>query len=242
MRCIKAVLLLLLLPSLVQADGVLTPAANPPDERLYDYRNSILLQDDFFSGNTTAGSIGQLGWTTSNGTNSYTAISTNRMGLFTRDTTASSGTSATMILNSTSNVLDPSAQYKLTFVQKLNQVDANTTFWSGAANSSTVSVPNDGIYIEKRDADTNWFCVTRASSTQTRTDSGVAITTNYVTLTEERTGSSVKFYINGALVCTHTTNIPTTGLDPAAFLINSAAASKTYINDYFELRITGLAR
>ena len=146
-----------------------------------------------------------------------------------------------MVLNGNQTVFLGSTLHKILFVAKLNQVDANTSVWYGAAATSG-SVPNDGIWIEKRDADTNWFCVTRAASTQTRTDSGVAVTTDYTTFAYDRTSANVMFYINGNLVCTHTSNIPTAALDPATVIINSAAASKTHTIDYFEMQIYGMTR
>lgn len=242
MRYLKALLMLLMLPSLVSAQtAVLGPAANPPDATLYDYRNTIRVQEEFLGAASSTGNIGSLGWGVSFGTTSQTAPSADRYGLITRDTSAASGTAASLVLNGNQTVLLGTTQHKLTFIAKLNQVDANTAVWYGAAVTSG-SVPNDGIWIEKRDADTNWFCVTRASSSQTRTDSGVAVTTNYTTFTYERTSANVVFSINGNRVCTHTATIPTAALDPATVIINSAAASKTHTIDYFELIVSGMAR
>jgi hypothetical protein len=68
-----------------------------------------------------------------------------------------------------------------------------------------------GAWIEyDRSQSANWRCVTRNASVSTTTDSGVAVAANavvqltvhYVSATE------VRFYINGALVATHTTNVP----------------------------------
>lgn len=244
-RLILVLLLLLLIPSPLLAqgtEGVLAPAANPLNRVLYDYRNTIRLQDDCISGTATTGIICQLGWTVGGGTNSYLALAANRYGLLQRDTSALINTIAYTILGSSTNSLDPALPHKLTYITKLNQVDVNTTVWAGAANSSIVSIPADGIYIEKRDADTNWFCVTRAAASQTRTDSGVAITTNYVKFELERTSANVRFMIDGALVCTHTATITTTALNPGLLIVTSAAASKTIVMDYFELMINGISR
>lgn len=57
-----------------------------------------------------------------------------------------------------------------------------------------------------------WGCVTRSNSVETASDSGVAaISASYQSLEIEvnATGTSVAFYINGTLVATNTTNIPT---------------------------------
>jgi hypothetical protein len=248
MRCIKALFLagLLLLPSWAFAEGVLKPPANPPDRVLYDYRSNRRLQDDFVHG-TSTGTIGNLGWTAAGGTVTQSAGATNRMGLVLRDTSGSSGTVAYTELNgATQSFMDPSALHNVLWIVKLTQTDANTTVWYGAAASAQVSVPNDGIYIEKRDADTNWFCVTRAASSQagSRINSTVAVSTaDYTKFYYERLSGGVQFYINNVPVCgLMTTNIPTLFLNPGALIVNSAAASKTHTIDYFELNITGLTR
>lgn len=234
---------LLLIPSLALAEGVLTPAANPPDRTLYDYRNSISLQDDFHTGTTAAGTIGTLGWTVANGTSSMTGGVAGRFGLLTRTTSTTINTVAYSFLTSAiSNALDPSLTHRLVFIHRLNQVDANTVLWTGAGNGPSLAVPDDGIYFEKRAADTNWFCVTRSAAAQTRTDSGVAVTTNFITMSYERTVGQVRFFLNTALVCTHTANITTVFLNPAWVITNTAAADKTVATDYFEMHITGLTR
>ena len=61
----------------------------------------------------------------------------------------------------------------------------------------------------------NWQCITRLSSTETKTNSGVAVTAsstgaNMQTLefVVNEAATEVLFYIDGVLVATHTTNIP----------------------------------
>ena len=57
--------------------------------------------------------------------------------------------------------------------------------------------------------DTNWRCCTKDGSTLNNQDSGVAPSTSGMTVLEmEHTGSSVKFYINGTLVATSSSNLP----------------------------------
>jgi hypothetical protein len=80
-----------------------------------------------------------------------------------------------------------------------------TTEWAFGA------VGADAVFFEYvRGSSLNWRCITRAASTNTVTDSGVAVTAGtsvrlgiyYVSATE------VRFYVNGALVATHVTNVP----------------------------------
>lgn len=65
-------------------------------------------------------------------------------------------------------------------------------------------------------ADTNWQCLSDdGGAAPTITDSGVAHTANteYAFKIDCSDPASIKFYINGVLVATHTTNLPTTSQD-----------------------------
>lgn len=236
-------LLALLLPGSVLAEGVLTPAANPPVPSLYNYRSTLEVQDDFTNGGTTNLTAGMLGWTLAGGNTTAPSSTTTRIGLLRRDTSAVINTLAYLSMNgSTASVITHAHPTTMTWVLQLDQVDANTTIWLGAANSASVSVPNAGMWFEKRDADTNWFCVTRNSPNQERNDSGVAVAVAYTTFRIVSTSTQVQFYINDALVCTNTTYLPPTYINPGLLITNSAAAAKTVTVDYFELKIGGLTR
>ena len=213
----------------------MTPLPSP----LYPYRATMQLQDDFITGNGS-GAWGVLGWTSA-GTLTIQGSEANRPGILRIDTGAVSGTQA-RISFSNSGAIDPASNHSDLWTARLNTNDANTTLRIGQGNSVAASPPGNGIYFEKLDADTNWFCVTRAAAVQTRNDSGVAVNTNFNTFFISRNSSGVAFYINGALVCSHSTNIPTQFISPFAFIINSAAAAKTVDIDYFEVKVYNLVR
>lgn len=247
MQIIKFILAVLLVASPVWADGVLTPAAGPISgtsqsySTLYDYTTSVKIQDDFCGGGTGTGSIGTLGWGTGGGTASYQVSESNHPCIVRKTTSAASGTFSYLYLPAVQASL-LAGSVDMTYVYRLNSNDANTTCRIGAMALINIA-PTDGIYIEKKDADTNWFVVTRASSTETRADSGVAISTGWFTFRIVRTNSaSVAFYINGTLVSTSTTNIPSAGLTIGAQAVNSAAADKSYDVDYVEVTMSGLSR
>lgn len=208
---------------------------------LYPFKNSIELQEEFISGNATSGQIGALGWISTAGTTSVVSSESNRLGLLRRDTTAASGTIAQFLQGFTSSLINGSP-YRLLWVTRLNTNDANTTIRIGAANAYSANPPTSGTYFEKLDGDTNMFCVTRASGVETRTDSGIAVSTSFTTFLTIDNITSVLFYINGALVCTHSTNLPAAFINPGLHIINSAAAAKTIDIDYFQLQIFGLQR
>lgn len=213
------------------------------DYVLYPYQPGFSLQEDFYGGGTTSGTIGNFGFGTSNGTTSVLAtVSTNYIGIVRRDTSAVSGTlTVTQLYPHSSALFASNLPHRVLWVVRLNNNDANTQVRIGAANSTTGNPPGTGIYFEKLDADTNWFCVTE-SGTRTRTDSGIAVNTSFTTFEYKRLSASVEFYLNGARVCTNTADLPTALYNPMTQIINSAAAAKTLDHDYLEVHVSGLTR
>lgn len=202
-------------------------------------------QEDFQSSGTTNTVIGSYGWATVGGTLTNTAAEASHPGIVTRSTGTTSGTTAATYLRSTAatGVFLPADTFDLVWIVRLNTNDANTTMRVGAGNDASVSPPANGLYLEKLDADTNWFVVARASSTQTRTDTGVATGTGWNKIRIRRVdASTVGFTLNAGSEITITTNIPTAALQPMHQIVNSAAAAKTCDLDYFDLLLTGLTR
>lgn len=213
-----------------------------PQSPLYPYQNSLQIQEDFIGGAAASGQIGAIGFG-STGTVAYQASIANRFGILRIDTSAVSGTLARISLYNSGVLFDTSLPHMVVWLTRLNTNDANTTVRQGLQNTAIANPPNEGIYFEKLDADTNWFCVTRAASSQTRVDSTVAVNTSFNSFRYSRNASGVQFSINGVNVCgLMTATIPTVFNTPTVFIINSAAAAKTIDVDYFEFRIFGLVR
>lgn len=67
----------------------------------------------------------------------------------------------------------------------------------------------DGVYFESLDEAADISVVTEKSSTETQTDTvGTLVDDTYITLEWYFDGTSVEFFIDGASVAQHTTNIP----------------------------------
>src|SRR3990172_1036165 len=83
---------------------------------------------------------------------------------------------------------------------------------------ATVSkTASNAIHWRRRstDANANWYAATIASSSETKTDSGITIlsaTWHKFEINVNAAGTSVVFKIDGTTYATHTTNIPTVGL------------------------------
>lgn len=100
----------------------------------------------------------------------------------------------------------------------------------------------DGVYFELPvSGTTTWQCKTSQSSTRTTVNSGVTVVANTWYLLEMRiTTTSVQYYINGNLVATINTNIPTGGTQyfgPIARIskTNGSAVDPILVLDAFRL-------
>jgi hypothetical protein len=140
----------------------------------------------------------------------------------------------------TQNTVQRQLLFDLTWVVKTGAAAAdvaNCTIWvavqgvSGTVNTTSTA---DMVGFRFRTAvpDTNWMCVsTDSANNATTTDSGVAVTadTRYVFRMRFTDINTLEFYINGALVATHTSagNLPTsaTGLGFEAYTINNSAGT-----------------
>lgn len=207
---------------------------------LFPSSSRIYLEDHFVTGINTNGTVGALGWVVNGGATSAQSSVTSHLGIIRKDTSAVGSTVAQLSLYSGSAAIDPALTTSITFVVRANHNDSDTAIRVGAGNALTTDPPTHGIYFEKLITDTNWFCVTNASGSTTRTDSGVAVSTGWVKLNFRRSSSGVQFMINGTVVGMNTATIPTTFINPGVQIVNNVASSKTLDVDYFSLMVTGL--
>lgn len=125
---------------------------------------------------------------------------------------------------------------QLTFVGRLalsvvpDAVTANTInmVGFGNVNGSATTEHSNGIYFYASNASPNWICKSAKGGVRTSTDSGVAITTNMVSFSFVATTTQVLFYINNALVATHTTNIPSAVTDTIAMQASIQSQALNY--------------
>jgi prepilin-type processing-associated H-X9-DG protein len=93
---------------------------------------------------------------------------------------------------------------------------------------------SDGVYFEKLDGGTGISFVTEKNSTETQTDSlGTLAADTWTTLEFYGDSSSVRAYIDGTLVATHTTNICDDELlTPSIHFLSGNAAVETMTIDW----------
>lgn len=104
-----------------------------------------------------------------------------------------------------------------------------------AANPEAMLAAADRIVFQVNDGDASILCKTESGGTETSTDSGVDLVDNtYIKLAFAVSGTNaVSFYVNDALVATHTTNITATELAIGAMsLSGSATGTRATTIDY----------
>jgi hypothetical protein len=107
-------------------------------------------------------------------------------------------------------------------VSTLSDATDRFRFVSGFGNVATSGVETIGAFFTYDEGGTqngtiaspNWQCVTVNNLVRTLTTTSIPVTTNWVKLRiiVNADATEVKFYIDGTLVATHTTNIPTFAL------------------------------
>ena len=110
----------------------------------------------------------------------------------------------------------------------------------GLNDSYSTTVNGCYFTVDRTKSATNWYAITANASTLTSTDTGVAYTATTWTnlrIVIDSAAASAKFYINGSLVATNSTNLPTVGIGPMCYVVSVAsAATKTVRLDWMLLR------
>lgn len=221
-----------------------TPAVGTSARGAVDPFSACYIKDDFQFGGLGSTAIGQLKWTLSGGTALGIASTANHPGVYSVQIASGlcafssdfgTGLSICRFADSFDNYM----------IAQPGAVNANVTFRFGffeSGASATNDPPNNGIYFERLAADTNWFGVTRASSTQTRTNTTVAASTSFAKFRIRRVdGSTIGFTIDAGSEVTATTNIPSAAIF-AVIQVKTASGAQSLNVDFWDLLVTGLTR
>ena len=194
--------------------------------------------------------IGDLGWAAllSSGSNvldrAVTSGETNRAGVIQITHGTGSGAISSISISEQSMYLGASTVTLAAAVKILAIPDGtdNTRIGVGLMNTQNIASVTDGAYLHVSDSvnTTNWLCTTESGGTATETDTGVAFSTDWVNLRVEinAAASEVKCYINGTLVGTNTTNLPTaTDVGPIITIRNDLGTASNGIDvDWFYMK------
>lgn len=177
-----------------------------------DPATASYMRDDFQIGTTVGGAIGELRWTNINTAIIQQTSETNHPGIIRASSNVASGVCLKPSGGRTDQFLFADS-FDMFFIFRANGTLANSTNRFGIflfSTAETNNPPTDGIFFERLGADTNWFGVTRAASTQTRTNTAVAANNNFMRFRIRRIdASTIGFTIDGNAEVTATTNVPT---------------------------------
>ena len=171
-----------------------------------------VLTDDFFTGGTETGEIGDLAWQITNGTMaSNTVAAAGRPGVIRRSSGNTVNQVASFYMGRTANSPNFAFQDWVSNIWIFRLVDdlATTIVHAGVSTDWGTLTPTHGVYFEKLGADTTWFAVSRNNGVQTRVDTTVPVVLNqYYKFEIIKRGVSLVYKIDGIERVTITTNLP----------------------------------
>jgi hypothetical protein len=210
----------------------------------------LILKDEFATGTTSSGAIGDLGWTLGHGAspaNPSVAIETatgDHPGVITVTCdAANTGTSGMILQGTAGKMIDPDDMFEVIFLVKFN---TNTSvFYSLGLSGSAASTftPSNGICFQTYDlggGTLRWVGKTIKAGTPSTTADFSAPDTSWHRFRIRRIDTTtIGFSMDGGPEKVITTNIPDTGiLNPYIVFSNGSAAGKDFTLDYFELSRT----
>jgi hypothetical protein len=110
----------------------------------------------------------------------------------------------------------------------------------GLHDGNATTVISDGVYFRyDRLTNINWLAISESGNTETATDTLIPVAEDVaidLQVVSNVDATSIKYYINDALVATHTTNIPTAANMQIAFSIIKSAGTteRNSLGLYFE--------
>lgn len=121
-------------------------------------------------------------------------------------------------------------------IPTLSTAGERYAFGIGYGDIFNAEFTNGSYFYYDESVGTTWLAKTANAATRTSVDTAVTVVAGaWIKLRIENSGStSRRFFINGTLVATITTNIPTTAISPAANVRKSAGTTTRLIYiDYF---------
>ena len=212
-----------------------------------DPRSPRVLSDEFTIATTEGGEIGEQGWNFTNGTWNLINPEANRPGICRRASTAVSGTIASAFTGGGGAVpaIQVDQAVEMTWLVRPVTADADFDLRFGLSSDFTSQTPLNGIYFEKLAADTNWFAVCRASSVQTRVNTGAAFSAGWFNLKRRQiSATSMGFTVNGAAEVVVDTNVPaaTIAMVYGFHIVPQSANARSVDTDFFSMKIPGTVR
>lgn len=200
----------------------------------------IEIVEEFAGGTTTAGNVGENGLHGYGTTPSRLAAEAGRPGLYRMSTPATDGAvrGIGFAAANNSSIIDIDDVERAIFIVRpvLNTlVEVRCGFGQDLNNTAYGS---DGVYFEfDTGVGLNWTTITRASSTSTTNTTAIAVAANtwYRLEIVRNSSTNYEFYIDGALVFTHSANKPTIVLNMGCAVEANSAAIRELDYDLYVL-------
>lgn len=231
--------------------GVSYPIVND-----YDPSTTFAIYDDFITGSAnTSGAMGSANWQrtiATSGTTTHQDGEAGRPGIMQLFCANSAGSTAALHSHTTSFKLSGLDYYKGSVkLSTLGTAGSNGALYRfGWADGVATSYPSNGAWIEFNvdSSATRWRAITASGGTRTittYTGSTVSATTWYkLEILTNSNASSVDFSVDGTVIATHTTNIPTSNGIGALMMAGAvtASATKNAVVDYVLYMQSNLSR
>jgi hypothetical protein len=240
-------------PAVALGNYTITRTADPHDPSMF------AMYDEFAGGNTTNGSIGQLGWvsTTIGGAPTYSGQSGvyPNLGVFRIATPAVAAQGGTLspanVAGTTGSLgnLGGNTNWDFVFIVKLGQT-ANNRIRIGACSDATVVEASNGIWFRTDQNATYadgafWKVIARSGSVNTTGGTTYASDTTawHKLRIRSTTAGTVIFTFDSNADQSIASGVPTANLSPCIVYTNDTTASTGTLDiDYFRVMLTGLSR
>jgi len=217
---------------------------NEKDSYLLPDPTYVSYVDDFIHGNAVSGSAGILNWNYYESDAGASIVQyagdANHPGCVYMQPSAVAGNTQSLYANlAVYPMLWGITEFRNVWVHRDHQNavgDMDVRF--GIMDNVNYGSITNGIhfYLDTAGHATNWVARTMSASSNTDTATGIAWSASAWHKFEIwYTAASVKFYIDGALVATHTTNIPTTNDMMPCWSTRRQAAEQNPVLDYYSM-------
>lgn len=201
---------------------------------------------------TSAGSIGEMGWTMS-GTTAAPTFQTSvagRPGVLRSATGNTSGNRTSLHFGNAANsaVLAPADIARMTFGLSIPTITTMTAKWGHGVDLSVATAGDfgtAGMWVEFVPATSDKFryCTRQASTTTVNTDTGADVVAGnwYRFDIIRKQNGNVQFLKNLALMFEHTANLPTTVGNVGTTIHTLTAAARNIDHDYFGMNLAPIS-
>lgn len=235
-------------------EGYTSPYSTTPSTALMHrtmmQRKRRVWVDEFITGTTsraTTSNHGDLGWSlsaTGTAVVALTTATTDHLGVITIQTGTTNGNSTRLHLGGVQTTLVMMANQIecFSYLVSIPNITTMTVLLGLGTDISNVNFGTDGVFFSYvAGTNSHWVFTTRAGSTSNAITSTVSVAAaTWYLLEAFYDGTSWQAYVNGTLIATSTTNIPTVAVNQGVGITTNAGSARSIQIDYFSSYTTEL--